>query len=151
MGLDRGRKPLGLTEAEERQGSRDYLESEIRLAKETSWDVARVRRKVVQRNRELAVLPEIAAVLGLRELVCSEELLVGMMSSGICLCIRAVKFLKELFGKRSRMALWTCLRRCCGTTGRNGGRSRERLGGCGRRAELEVQRFRRVSQGFGEK
>ena len=85
MGLDRGRKPLGLAEAEERQGSRDCLESEIRLAKETSWDVARLRRKVVQRNRDFVVLPEMAAVLSLRELVCSEELLVGTMNSGVCL------------------------------------------------------------------
>ena len=65
--------PLGLAEAEERQGSRDCLE-EIRLAKETSRDVARTRRTVVLLNRDLVVpLETVVMVANLRKLGRSEE------------------------------------------------------------------------------
>ena len=84
-GLGGGRKPLGLAEAEERQGSRGCLE-EIRLAKETSRDVARTRRTVVLLNRDLVVpLETVVFVTNLRELVRSEELLVRKTMSGVCL------------------------------------------------------------------
>ena len=85
MGLDRGRKPLWLAEARERQGSRDYLELEIRLAKETSWDVAQERGKVVQRNRKFVVPSETVVVVQyLRVLACSEELSLRRTISGVC-------------------------------------------------------------------
>ena len=58
---------------------------EIRLAKETSWDVAQERGKVVQRNRKFVVPSETVVVVQyLRVLACSEELLLRRMTSGIC-------------------------------------------------------------------
>ena len=82
-GLDRV-DPLGLAEAEERQGSRDCLEK-IRLAKEPSRDVARTRRTVFLLNRDLVVpLETVVVMLDLRVSACSEELSLRRTSSGVC-------------------------------------------------------------------
>ena len=76
--------PLGLAEAEERQGSRDCLE-EIRLAKGTSRDVTRTRRTVVQLNRDLVVpLETVVAMLDLRVQVRLEEPSARRTISGVC-------------------------------------------------------------------
>ena len=104
-GLDRV-DPLGLAEAEERQGSRDCLE-EIRLAKETSRDVARTRRTVVLLNRDLVVpLETVEMVANLRSPGRSEGPLEETTTSRVCSRGRAVNFLKELVGWQSTPASW---------------------------------------------
>ena len=61
------------------------LELAIRLAKETSWDVAWVRNEVVRLNRELAVpLETVVVMLDLRVQVRLEEPSARRTISGVC-------------------------------------------------------------------
>ena len=61
------------------------LELAIRLAKETSWDVAWVRIEVVRVNRDLVVpLETVVVMLDLRVLARLEEPSVRRTISGVC-------------------------------------------------------------------
>ena len=85
----------------------DCLELEIRLAKETSWDVAWVRIKVVRLNRDLVVpLETVDLVVNLRCLGRPEGPSEETTTSWVCSRGRAANFLRELFGWRSRLASW---------------------------------------------
>ena len=100
MELDRV-DPLGLAEAEETQGSRDWNFLEIRLAKETSWDVALVCQLVVLLNRNFVVpfeTVEVGDLMRLGRLGCPWE---AKTTSRECSKYRMANFL-ELFGRRSR-------------------------------------------------
>ena len=111
---------------------------EIRLARETSWDVARVRRKVVRLNRDLVVpLETVVMVANLRKLGRSEEPLERTTTSRVCSRGRTGNFLKELFGRQLRAVSCACRRACCGMVGSSGDVRWERLAACGRREDLE--------------
>ena len=103
MELDRAGMgyPLGLAEAEETQGSRDWNFLEIRLAKETSWDVALVCQLVVLLNRNFVVpfeTVEVGDLMRLGRLGCPWE---AKTTSRECSRRRMATFLTELFGRRS--------------------------------------------------
>ena len=110
---------------------------EIRLARETSWDVTRTRRTVVQLDRDFVVPSGTVAVLDLRELERSVEPLVRRTTSGVCSRDRAENFLKELFGRQSRAVCCPCRRARSGMVGNSGDVRWERLAACGHREELE--------------